>query len=248
VSNDFRNELSRAFDQMSGPPSPTLNQRVRSSLAEAPERHGPYWIAGLAAAAIAVLVIGVLVVANPLGHRPPPIVPGATSTPTASATSTPSAQPSATPSAQASPTPAVACSSLAFSSTSPGAPPVAFIDALRTGSHTGYDRLTIEFKNGQPGSVDVQAQNGTVFMLSPSGQSVTLKGTNGILVTIHGADLHTDYSGSLDIVAGYSGMVEVRRVQDFEGVVQIALGVHGTGCFHASWLANPARLVIDVPA
>jgi hypothetical protein len=244
VSNDFRRELGRAFDQMSGSPSPALADRVRSSLAGAPERRGPYWVAGLAAAAIAVLLIGVLVVGNPLGRHPSPVLPGATSSPMASPSSTQPTQPTATP----TPTPGFVCSVQPFSSSNSSAPLTAFIDALRTGSHPGYDRLTIEFKDGQPGSVEVHDQSGTVFTLSPSGQQVTLKGTNGILITIHGADLHTDYSGSLDIVTGYTGLAEVRRVQDFEGVVQIGLGVNGAGCFHARWLANPTRLVIDVQA
>ncbi|HKV89423.1 MAG TPA: hypothetical protein VJT78_15645 [Candidatus Dormibacteraeota bacterium] len=251
MNDDFRRELGRAFDEMSGAPSPALSSRVRSSLAEAPERRGPFWIAGLAAAGIAALVIGVLFVGHPLSLGPRTAGPGVTTSPTpTSSQSTPA--PSATPSATQSP--AFVCSSGSSSFSSTGAPAVAFIDALRTGSHPGYERLTVEFKNGQPSSVEVTVQKGSTFTQSPSGQTVTLKGTNGILVTIHGADLHTDYSGSIDIFTGGNpstqplpkGLVEVRRVQDFEGVVQLALGVQGTVCYQATWLSNPSRLVIDV--
>ena len=57
---DFRRELGDAFDSISGPPSPALSDRVRSALVEAPERRGPVWIAALAAAVIAVILVGVL--------------------------------------------------------------------------------------------------------------------------------------------------------------------------------------------
>ncbi len=70
MSNEkFRSELSEAFDKMTGSPSPTLPDRVGSSIAKAPEWRGPYWIAALAAAVIAALIVGVLFVANPR-HRP----------------------------------------------------------------------------------------------------------------------------------------------------------------------------------
>jgi hypothetical protein len=131
----------------------------------------------------------------------------------------------------------------------PGATQTAFVDALRPGAHEpGYDRLTIEFSNGEPATIQVQPQRGTAFTKSPSGQAVTLRGTNGILVTIHGADAHTSYSGSRDLITGYRGLVEVEVIQDFEGVVQLALGVSGPVCYSAHWLANPGRLVVDVAA
>ena len=77
---------------------------------------------------------------------------------------------------------------------------------------------------------------------------VTLKGSNGVLITMRGTDLHTSYAGSTDIVTGYPALAEVRRVQDFEGVVQLGMGMNGSGCYRAFFLANPMRLVIDVPA
>ena len=85
-------------------------------------------------------------------------------------------------------------------------------------------------------------------MTSPKGDQVTLAGKNGILVVVHGADLHTAYSGSTDIKTGYATLVEVRQVEDFEGVVQLALGVSGATCYRAFILTNPTRLVIDIQA
>ena len=239
-NEDFRRELNAAFDQISGAPSPALRARVRSSLGEVPPARGPFWIAGVAAAVMATLIVGILFVANPLhrpsvSHGPGPVV-AASPSPGASASPTPAA----------SPTPFVCASSAPINSSS--APAVAFVDALRTGTHAGYDRLTVEFQNGQPSSIELRAQSGTSFTQGASGQTVTLAGKNGILVVIHGADLHTSYSGSTDIKTGYTSLVEVRSVEDFEGTVQLALGINGPVCYRAFILTNPARLVIDVQA
>jgi hypothetical protein len=76
--------------------------------------------------------------------------------------------------------------------------------------------------------------------------SIRLAGNNGILVVMHGADLHTRYSGSRDLKPRYASLIEVRQVEDFEGVVQLGLGLNGPACYHATVLANPNRLVIDV--
>jgi len=252
VSNEnFRRELGHVFDEMAGSPSAALSDRVRSSLAEVPEQRGPFWIAGLAAAVIAAVVIGVLFVANPLNRPGNSVGPGIGSSPTpASPGVSPAPSPGATPGA--SPTPDSTLPPFVCASSSPitsaQAPAVAFIDDLRTGTHPGYDRLTVQFQNGQPASIELRPQAGTVFTNSPKGDQVTLVGSNGILVVIRGADLHTSYSGSTDIKTGYATLVEVRQLEDFEGVVQLGLGVSGTTCYRAFILTNPSRLVIDVQA
>jgi hypothetical protein len=243
-NENFRREIGHVFDEMTGSPSAALPDRVRSSIAVAPEQKGPFWIAGIAAAVIAALAIGVLVVANPLNrpHTPAGLTVG--STPTAAASPSQSASPSPTADANL---PAFVCAGGSAVGTSP-APAVAFIDAVRTGTHPGYDRLTIEFQNGPAGSVELQPQSGTRFTNSPKGDQVTVAGKNGILVVIHGSDLHTSYSGSRDIKTGYAVLVEVRQVEDFEGVVQLALGVSGATCYRAFTMTNPDRLVIDIQA
>jgi hypothetical protein len=251
-NENLRDELRDVFDRMAGSPSSALPDRVRAAVANPPEARGPYWIAAVAAAVIAVLLISVLVVANNQ-RRPTSTLPAAPSSPSASpsASPTPVASPSASPAASPTPTsqlPAFVCTAQDVPSNQ-SAPAVANIDALRVGSHSGYDRLTIEFSNGAPAGVQIGAPTaGTTFTMSPSGVTATLKGDHSILITIHGADLHTAYSGSIDIVTGDGTLVEVRRVQDFEGVVQIGLGIKGAGCYRAFWLTGPARLVIDVQA
>ena len=247
MSNEnFRREIGHVFDEMAGSPSAALSDRVRSSLAEVPEQRGPFWIAGVAAAVIAAVVIGVLFVANPLNRPANTVGPGVGSSPTPSASPSPGVSPSGSPTADSTLPPFMCASSAPI--TSVQAPPVAFIDDLRTGTHPGYDRLTVEFQNGQPASIELRPQSGTTFTNSPKGDQVMLTGTNGILVLIHGADLHTSYSGSTDIKTGYAALVEVRQLEDFEGVVQLGLGVSGSTCYRAFILTNPTRLVIDIQA
>jgi hypothetical protein len=245
---NFRRDLNRVFDEVAGSPSSNLRERVRTAVVATPERRGTYWIAAVAAVVIATLLVGVLVVSGPLRRGLTPVAaPQATPSPQV----TPSAEqtPSATPSQQ----PAYSClaQSFVFKATTPptSTPPVAFISAIRTGTHSGYDRVTVEFANGVPHDVQVGAPfDGTNFTLSPSGRQVTLKGSRGILVVIHGSDLHTSYSGPTDIITGDPAVAEVRQVEDFEGVVQLGLGVNGAGCYRVTLLTNPDRLVIDVQA
>jgi hypothetical protein len=246
MSKDFRRDLNREFDAISGSPSPALSARVRSALAQGrPARTGPFWMAGLAAGLIAAIVVSVLVVSN-LG-RHTAIGPATIPSPSPSSNATPSLTPSPSP-AQTPPDsnlPAFVCAgpvSLAGTSS----PTVAFVNAVRTGTHTGYDRVTIEFNNGEPANVDMSPHDGTTFTQGASGQQVSLQGTTGLLVIVHGADEHTAYSGPTDIKPGYSALVELRQTEDFEGTVQWGLGLAKSACYRAFFLTSPARVVIDI--
>src|SRR5438445_454676 len=166
---DFRRELNNTFDQMSGSPSPGLRDRVRSAIAQAPEARSPFWIATIAAAVIAVLIIGVLFVANPARRPTSNAGPGVpTASPSASPGGTPTPSPSPTPDAQL---PAFTCAAgdYVVKETTPPVPTpaVAYITALRTGTHGTYDRITIEFSNGTPGHAQTSTNRDTTFTASP---------------------------------------------------------------------------------
>jgi hypothetical protein len=122
----------------------------------------------------------------------------------------------------------------------------AYIDAVRTGTHSGYDRITIEFQNGQPGSVELHPQSNSTFTNSPRGDNVTLAGSAGLLVIIQGADEHTAYAGATDFKTNYPVLLEARQMEDFEGTVQWGLGLSKSACYRAFFLTNPTRLVIDI--
>jgi len=126
--------------------------------------------------------------------------------------------------------------------------PLARIDAVRTDTNARFDRVTIQFTDGAPHDVHLSTQQGAKFAEGASGQTVTLMGQNGALVTLHNADGHTDYSGLTDIKTGYRVVLELRRVQDFEGTVQWAIGLSQVPCYRMALMDNPARLVVDFRA
>lgn len=237
---DFRRELGDAMDSISGSPDPALSDRVRSALVEAPERRGPVWIAALAAAVIAIILVGVLLVGNPLNrplgsagsHSPNPTT-GVVVTPTPIATASPQATP-------------FICSQSSAHIAVQSSPPQPLIDAVRTGTHTGYDRLTIEFLNGQPASIQLDPQSGTAFTRDPKGDTVKLAGSYGLKVRIFSTDAHSKYTASQDMKTGFTGLLEVRLVGDFEGYVTWALGLSKPACYQTTILTNPTRLVIDI--
>jgi hypothetical protein len=222
-----------------------------SNITAAAFRRSPTRIVVLAAALVAAFVVASVFLANS-PNRPQPAIRTAvvtTALGTAPAVApSPSAAPSLVPAAPVL-TPAAnllkfGCVSTTFNNSK--APLSALVDAVRIGAHTGYDRLTIQFQNGQPGSIALTPQSGTTFLRSPRGDHVTLAGRSGILITLFSSDGHTAYSWPTDIKTGDSGLVEVREIQDFEGYVQYALGISGPACYHVSILSNPTRLVVDV--
>jgi hypothetical protein len=202
-----------------------------------------------------VVVASVLVVATAVGIVLAFNRPHATVSTVAAVRNLPSASPSTA--AAASPAnvgtalpvvnlPGFVCGSSSLSAQS--SPTTAFINAVRTGSHSGYDRLVIQFGNGQPYSILVRPQSNTSFVNSPRGDTVTLGGAVGIGVLIHGADAHTTYAGPYSFKPNGPALIELRRLEDFEGQVQWGLGLAKSSCYRSFILANPTRLVIDVQA
>ena len=242
-NDNFRRDLNNAIDDVSGAPSPALRDRVRSAITEAQPERSTYWIAAVAACVITALIVGILYVNNPF--RKPGTV-GGLPTPTPSLVTSPSPLPSPSP----SPSPTPICTADTMDQTLPVGTPIAYVSAIATGAHAkdgGYDRLVVTFNNGIPhDSVELKPQANTRFLLGESGQYVTLRGQNGIEIIVHGADGHMDYHGKTDFVTGYTAMAEARVVEDFEGVIRIGLGINGPACYHAFYLSNPYRLVIDV--
>jgi hypothetical protein len=229
----FRKDLQRALDQMTGSPSSSLSDRVRSAVDQAPEERAPMWIAGAAAVLVAAIVIGLLVIGNPF--KPPTVGVG------------PGPTPSARPSPSPSPTPSVQFDCVDQTQRfGPQAPPTAFITAVRTGTHAGYDRITFEFKDTLPGIVELHPQSNARFTHDASGQMETIAGTFGLRIVFRGADEHSNYSGATDFKSSYADLKEAKAFGDFEGVVTWGVGLAKPACFHVSTLTNPARLVIDL--
>jgi hypothetical protein len=177
--------------------------------------------------------------------------PSPSATPSVSPTPTVSPEPSLTPSPVPSPT----------VSPSPVWPPAGFttggasggsaativnVTGVRVGAHPGYDRFVIEFSGGVP-SYTVAPQSDSRFTLTPKGVTVTLEGTNGVLITVQPMNW-TAYAGPTSLRPEFSYLREARLIQNFEGVQQWGLGIAGVAALRVFTLTSPARLVVDITA
>src|SRR6202162_4138764 len=127
--------------------------------------------------------------------------PGSTS-PTPSATASVSPSPTGTPQASLTPSPSPSPTA------TPVWPPAGFttggvsggssativrVSAVRVGAHPGYDRFVLEFSGPVP-TYTVTPQSDSQCTLTPKGGTVTLEGTNGVLITMQHIDW-TAYTG-----------------------------------------------------
>jgi len=116
---------------------------------------------------------------------------------------------------------------------------------VRAAAQTGVDRFVIQLSGPVP-QYEVKPQASTTFTRDPSGFRVSLEGSSGLQVTVHGAQSYGSYSGSTDLTPRLTVLREARQVGDFEGVLTWGLGLSRASCFRAYVLTGPSRLVIDV--
>jgi hypothetical protein len=121
--------------------------------------------------------------------------------------------------------------------------------AVRTGSHDGYDRLVLQFRNGLPN----WRVNYVAKVASESGETVPLEGAAFLYVDTHPASGHQDsapfketYTGPHTLTPRYPMLRQVAWVDDFEGHVGFGLGLRRRTGFRVLELRDPARLAIDV--
>ena len=118
--------------------------------------------------------------------------------------------------------------------------------AARAGEQQGYDRFVLQFDAVVP-KYTVKRQAGPAFTQSPSGQSVTLSGTSGVLVTVGSVTGNATFTGSTDLIhPEFQVLKEARQLQDYEGTVQWGLGLAKPTCMRVFVLGDPARLVVDL--
>jgi hypothetical protein len=122
--------------------------------------------------------------------------------------------------------------------------------AIRTGSHDGYDRVVLEFRNDLPswrvGYVDQ--------VTSESGETLPLAGAASLSVQVDPAWAHDQntppyeatYTGPRSLTPGYPTLRQVRFVDEFEGHLTFGLGLARRVGFRVLELRGPSRLAIDV--
>lgn len=190
-----------------------------------------------------ILVAALVVLVGACG---PDLTPSAASTPIASPSVFAASGPRIAPPPVTPPTPPGSnLPEFACKDASGGKTGVANVTAARVEEQTEFDRFVLQMDSIVP-TYTVTRQAKPVFAQGASGQSITLKGTAGVLVTVHSATGATTFTGATDIVyAKNQVLVEARQVQDFEGYVSWGLGLTQPTCMRVFTLDSPARLVVD---
>lgn len=220
---------------------------------------GRLLLSGALALAIAVIVVGAC---QPQPIAVPPTSPAPTAalpTPTATvALRSPSLTPTPTLSASPSPSqtapPPAACPSLTGGADTAQAQ----ITAIRAAHQPGFDRVVFEFgpssvpsSVGQYGLPPWTISVATSFT-GTSGRPVPVDGNAFLRVRFRNASTVDPTTGTqtfteTDIRPGLPLVREIKLVDDFERVMIWGIGLERLVCPKTTELANPARLVVDLP-
>ena len=250
----MRDDIRRAFDDLTDAPHPALRSALRTRLGAGVVRGpSPIWRLAAVGGAVAVLALAVLGGHNLLSRGGGTGVPqpgGQATTPTAETSPSPGASPASTPApaASQSPLPAFACATV----TAGDASSRADVSSVRVGSANGYDRFVIEFDGPVP-AFTVSSQETSAFLQDATGATLQLQGSSGVKVVVHGAsgtDLNgrQTFFGSTDLKPGSPVLKEARQTGDFERVFSWGLGLSQPACLRVLTLTGPDRLVVDVGA
>jgi hypothetical protein len=112
------------------------------------------------------------------------------------------------------------------------------------GSHTGYDRLVLDFGGDAVPPFTVTPQSNPVFPQDPSDVPVTLAGTSGVRVVLQSTVRAS--AAVEDLRPRYPAIRQVRGIGDFEATVSYGVGVLGPPRVRVTTLTGPNRLVVDV--
>jgi len=168
---------------------------------------------------------------------PATTTPSATSPAPSTATPEPTVAPTGKPSVQPG-SPAQVCSQAGT-----------YLTAVRTGGHSGYDRVVFQFSGKLPGYAVERVQ---AVYSDPKGTPVPLAGQSYLRVVFHGTSavcprpLHQTYTGPTVLTPYYLELLTVSAAGDFEGVLSFGIGLAAQGGYHIFTLTNPDRLVMDV--
>lgn len=120
---------------------------------------------------------------------------------------------------------------------------------LRVGVNEGFDRVVLEFQGGEVPGYRVEYVDRPVRHCA-SGDVVRLAGDGWLAITLRGTQAH-DERGEVTVSPRERRvrMPVVREYAftcDFEGEVQVVLGVASPNRYRVTELQDPTRLIIDV--
>lgn len=130
---------------------------------------------------------------------------------------------------------------------------VSLLTAVRTGLQPCSDRVTFEFRDGAAPQYVIEYRPGP-FSFGESEMPLTLQGSAYLVVQFphaSGVDLSDPaatptYTGPDSIIpTGLTHVREVRKIEDFEAVLQWVIGLDSTRPFTVGVLDGPPRVYID---
>ena len=120
----------------------------------------------------------------------------------------------------------------------------ATITDVRVGTHTGYDRVVVEFTGGMP-AYKLVWQDPKTFVGPASGIPVSVAGTAGLHLYIYGMDIPPTYQHGTNMSPDYTVLKQVVVMGVFEGQADVAIGLGKATCPTITEMSGPTRLVID---
>jgi hypothetical protein len=128
------------------------------------------------------------------------------------------------------------------------------ITAIRAAHHPGMDRVVFEFGPSSVGTYGLPPWSIAVAssFTGTSGQRVPVDGNGYLSVRFRNASTVDPGTGrqtftQTDLHPGLPLVRQVKLIDDFERVMTWGLGLDRLVCATATELANPARLVVDLP-
>jgi hypothetical protein len=122
------------------------------------------------------------------------------------------------------------------------------VTGVRAARNVGFDRVTLQFDGARVPTYHVEYTTRPVHQCG-SGEPVPVDGAGTLLVRVS-SRAHDD-AGKATVVArdqkpGLPIIRQVSVVCDFEGMVELAVGVSAANRYRVVELASPARLAVDV--
>lgn len=126
------------------------------------------------------------------------------------------------------------------------------ISDLRIATAAGHDTLVIQFDAAVPQYSLTPNPDGTTFAGGGGkGGTFTLAGSYGLRLEVSNLNWTVapgnQYPHGTDLTQPAPALLEVRQIGDYEGIVNIAIGLTGQICPTVTSLAGPPRLVLDFP-
>jgi hypothetical protein len=125
----------------------------------------------------------------------------------------------------------------------------AILRGMRVGRNAGFDRLVLDFGTGPVPAYQVEYVDSPVHACG-SGEAVPVAGKGWLNVRLRATQAHDNAGNATvrdrQIVATTPVLREVEIICDFEGEVEVVMGVQAPNPYRVLVVPTPNRLIVDV--